>query len=192
MMIAAPGLCIGFLGASPAYAENSELLQTNTPMSALKDKDYGKGRLKYPDYVETASGLQYKDFREGSGPGAKVGDLLVLDWDGYTIGYYGRPFEARNKPKGSSFAEDKDFIRYKLGSGTFIKAFEEALVGMKVGGIRRLIVPEELGYPNGDYKKFGPSPSTFAGERALGFVLENKGMIDKTLLFDVEIKSIAN
>jgi hypothetical protein len=23
----------------------------------------------------------------------------VLDWDGYTIGYYGRPFEARNKAR---------------------------------------------------------------------------------------------
>lgn len=160
-------------------------------MSALQDKDYGKTRLKYPDYVETSSGLQYKDYKEGAGPGAQPGDQLVLDWDGYTIGYQGRPFEARNKPKGSSFAEDKEFIRYKLGSGKFIAAFEEALLGMKVGGIRRLIVPEELGYPNGDYKSYGPSPSTFAGERALGFVLENKGMIDKTLLFDIELKAIS-
>lgn len=26
-----------------------------------------------------------------------------MDWDGYTIGYYGRIFEARNKTKGGSF-----------------------------------------------------------------------------------------
>jgi hypothetical protein len=26
-----------------------------------------------------------------------LGDEVVVDWDGYTIGYYGRPFEARNK-----------------------------------------------------------------------------------------------
>lgn len=26
-----------------------------------------------------------------------------VDWDGYTIGYYGRIFEARNKTKGGSF-----------------------------------------------------------------------------------------
>jgi hypothetical protein len=26
-----------------------------------------------------------------------------VDWDGYTIGYYGRIFEARNKTKGGYF-----------------------------------------------------------------------------------------
>ena len=86
---------------------------------------------RYPDFVSTASGLQYKDFREGTGEQPKAGgeggvarsrftpciisfgigfslalsqldhccysDTVVIDWDGYTIGYYGRPFEARNK-----------------------------------------------------------------------------------------------
>lgn len=28
---------------------------------------------------------------------------VQVDWDGYTIGYYGRIFEARNKAKGGSF-----------------------------------------------------------------------------------------
>ncbi|KIZ00309.1 hpeptidyl-prolyl cis-trans isomerase,FKBP-type [Monoraphidium neglectum] len=106
-------------------------------------------------------------------------------------GYYGRPFEARNKPKGSSFTGDnKDFYRFELGSARVIPGFEEAVEGMKVGGIRRIIVPVELGYPNGDFKKLGPKPSTFAGERALDFVLSNRGMIDKTLLFDVELLRI--
>ena len=45
----------------------------------------------------TASGLQYKDLREGLGESPQPGDTLVVDWSGYTIGYYGRPFEARNK-----------------------------------------------------------------------------------------------
>lgn len=30
-------------------------------------------------------------------------DTFQVDWDGYTIGYYGRIFEARNKTKGGSF-----------------------------------------------------------------------------------------
>ena len=25
------------------------------------------------------------------------GDRVVIDWEGYTIGYYGRPFQTRNK-----------------------------------------------------------------------------------------------
>jgi len=71
-----------------------------------------------------------------------------------------------------------------------IPAFEEAILGMKVGGVRRLIVPTEVGYPDNDWKKKGPRPSTFAGKRSLSFVLDNQGMVDKTLLFDIELLKI--
>nr|KJB77196.1 hypothetical protein B456_012G126000 [Gossypium raimondii] len=74
-----------------------------TDMPALRGKDYGKTKMRYPDYTETVSGLQYKDLRVGDGPTPKMGDTVVVDWDGYTIGYYGRIFEARNKTKGGSF-----------------------------------------------------------------------------------------
>lgn len=52
---------------------------------------------RYPDFTLTDSGLQYKDLRDGSGGVAKDGSHVTVDWDGYTLGYYGRPFEARNK-----------------------------------------------------------------------------------------------
>ncbi|OIS98389.1 peptidyl-prolyl cis-trans isomerase fkbp19, chloroplastic [Nicotiana attenuata] len=71
-----------------------------------------------------------------------------------------------------------------------IPAFEEAITGMAVGGIRRIIVPPELGYPDNDYNKKGPRPTTFSGQRALDFVLRNQGLIDKTLLFDIELLKI--
>eukprot|EP00775_Hariotina_reticulata_P001962 gene1962-2289_t len=157
-------------------------------MEALKGKDYGKPRMTYPDFTMTTSGLQFKDLREGSGETPQQGDEVIVDWDGYTIGYYGRPFEARNKAKGGSFTgDDKDFFRFRLGDHKVIPAFEEAVATMKVGGVRRIVVPVELGYPDNDYRKQGPAPSTFSGERALGFVLGNQGMIDKTLLFDIDL-----
>lgn len=160
-------------------------------MPALKGKDYGKSKMKYPDYAETSSGLQYKDLRAGSGQTAKMGDTVVVDWDGYTIGYYGRIFEARNKTKGGSFeGDDKSFYRFRLGSHEVIPAFEEAVSGMALGGVRRIIVPPELGYPENDYNKSGPRPTTFSGQRALDFVLKNQGLIDKTLLFDIELVNI--
>ncbi|KAH7683346.1 Peptidyl-prolyl cis-trans isomerase Fpr3/Fpr4-like protein [Dioscorea alata] len=143
---------------------------------ALRGKDYGKTKMKFPDYTETQSGLQYKDLRVGDGPAPKLGETVVVDWDGYTIGYYGRIFEARNKTKGGSFE--------------VIPAFEEAVAGMASGGIRRIIVPPELGYPDNDFNKLGPRPMTFSGQRALDFVLKNQGLIDKTLLFDIELLKI--
>ncbi|RZC60480.1 hypothetical protein C5167_022233 [Papaver somniferum] len=160
-------------------------------MPALRGKDYGKSKMKYPDYVETESGLQYKDLRPGKGPTAKMGDAVVVDWDGFTIGYYGRIFEARNKTKGGSFeGDEKEFFKFKVGSQQVIPAFEEAIIGMAPGGVRRIIVPPELGYPDNDYNNKGPQPTTFSGQRALDFVLKNQGLIDKTLLFDIELLKI--
>ncbi|CAA2977894.1 peptidyl-prolyl cis-trans isomerase FKBP19, chloroplastic [Olea europaea subsp. europaea] len=162
-------------------------------MPALRGKDYGKTKMRYPDYIETNSGLQYKDLRAGNGPSPKIGETVVVDWDGYTIGYYGRIFEARNKTKGGSFeGDDKDFFKFRLGSQEVIPAFEEAVSGMALGGIRRIVVPPELGYPENDFNKKGPRPTTFSGQRALDFVLRNQGLIDKTLLFDIELLKIVS
>ena len=62
---------------------------------------------------------------------------------------------------------------------------------MKVGGIRQVIVPYgELGYPStkddASHDLVGPKPSTFSGERALNFVLDNP-RVDRTLLFNVKL-----
>ena len=57
----------------------------------------------------------------------------------------------------------------------------------RAGGYRRIVLPEELGYPNYDFAHWQPSPSTFSGKRTLDFVLNNKGFIDKTLLIDIEL-----
>ncbi|KAK1571575.1 hypothetical protein Q3G72_019412 [Acer saccharum] len=167
-----------------------------TDMPALRGKDYGKTKMRYPDYTETESVLissskRMQDLRPGFGPTPKMGQTVVVDWDGYTIGYYGRIFEARNKTKGGSFeGDDKEFFKFRLGSREVIPAFEEAVSGMTLGGIRRIIVPPELGYPENDYNKSGPKPTTFLGQRALDFVLRNQGLIDKTLLFDIELVKI--
>ena len=72
-----------------------------------------------------------------------------------------------------------------------IPAFDEAIATMKVGGIRRIIVPSDIGYPENDWRKKEPKPSTFAGKRSLSFVLQNQGLIDKTLLFDIELIKIS-
>ena len=172
-------------------------------MDALQGegKDYGKREVLYPDFERTASGLQYKDMVVGAADAKTFdpteGKTAVIDWDGYTIGYYGRPFEARNKSKGGAFTgEEKDFFRFKADDERVIGAFREAIAGMKIGSIRRIIVPannEKLGYPDGrKWRTMKPQPANFSGERALGFVLENQGMIDKTLLFDIELLKIVD
>lgn len=171
------------------FQGKSEAQAALEPMPALSNKDYGKSRVVYPDFILTASGLQYKDLYLGKGDTVvEQGATVIIDWSGVTLGYYGRPFEARNKPKGSAFSGDeKDFFRFVVGDDSVIAAINEAILGMKQGGIRRIIVPPEIGYPETGFASTKPVPTTFSGRRALDFVLKNQGMMDKTLLFDIEV-----
>jgi FKBP-type peptidyl-prolyl cis-trans isomerase len=140
-----------------------------------------------------------QDLREGTGATPKRGSRVTVDWDGYTIGYYGRVFQARNRAKGGAFSSEEDeLLRWAVGSGACIPALDEAVLGMKVGGIRRIYVsPGPLFYPLGPNgavtqagRKLLPQPSTFSGQRSLYFVLENQGLVDKSLLFDLELKRV--
>jgi len=52
-------------------------------LPALRGLGYGKATTIYPDYVQLESGVQYKDLRVGDADEVtKVGDKLVVDWDG--------------------------------------------------------------------------------------------------------------
>lgn len=120
-------------------------------MPALEGLDYGKPRTIYPDYIRKPSGLQYKLVKEGTGDVANVGDRVTVDWEGYTIGYYGRPFQTRNKVKGGAFdSSETDYYRWVVGSGTTIAAIDEVVKYLKEGSIAQVIIPPELGYPIGD------------------------------------------
>lgn len=92
----------------------------------------------YPDFTRCPSGIQIKDVAAGvdGAPEAKNGDRVVFEWSGYTIGYFGRPFQAKGGPTGGAFDKDTDYERTTIGSGAMVKGLEEALIGMKQGQIR--------------------------------------------------------
>ena len=46
---------------------------------------------EYADFSESKSGWRFRDTNPGKGEGAQLGDRVVYDWSGYTIGYFGRP-----------------------------------------------------------------------------------------------------
>ncbi|CAK9164918.1 unnamed protein product [Ilex paraguariensis] len=54
---------IGLLTAASLWTVSRDALAVASQfadMPALRGKDYGKTKMRYPDYVETKSGLQYK------------------------------------------------------------------------------------------------------------------------------------
>lgn len=156
------------------------------------DKYAPKFVQQYEDFTPMDEGWQFKDVKVGTG-GTDVtiepGDRVVFDWSGYTIGYFGRPFEAKGGPQGGAFDKDLDYSRTVIGSHTLIPAVESALTTMKPGGVRQVIVPYgDLSYPADDLEhvRVGPKPTTFSGQRALNFVLENP-RVDRTLLFNLKL-----
>ena len=63
---------------------------------------------------------------------------MLVDWTGVTIGYQGRYFQTRNKPKGGAFADngfDVDYLVFDVGDGSVIPAIDECVQTMEPGAI---------------------------------------------------------
>jgi FKBP-type peptidyl-prolyl cis-trans isomerase len=81
--------------------------------------------------------LQKIDLKQGTGKTAKAGDCLVVKYNG-TLAKNGKKFDG-------DFDKDQA-LQFALGQGKVIKGWDEGLVGMKVGGIRKLIIPSDMAY----------------------------------------------
>jgi FKBP-type peptidyl-prolyl cis-trans isomerase FkpA len=80
--------------------------------------------------------LQMTDDVVGKGKEAKVGDNVRVHYTGTLMN--GTKFDS-SRDRGTPF----DF---KLGTGAVIKGWDQGVAGMKVGGKRRLVIPQDLGY----------------------------------------------
>jgi len=101
--------------------------------------------------------LVANDLEEGSGPAAKAGDEVTVQYVG--VNYKsGKEFDA-SWDRGEPFT-------FALGSGMVIPGWEEGIEGMKVGGRRELIIPPELGYGSAG------SPPAIPPNETLVFVVD--------------------
>ena len=109
----------------------------------------------------TASGLQYLDTVEGTGPVATKGQQVTVHYTGwlYNDGAQGAKFD-------SSKDRNDPFV-FNLGAGMVIRGWDEGVAGMKRGEKRILYVPAMLGY----------------GSRGAGDVIPP----DSNLIFEVEL-----
>ena len=80
--------------------------------------------------------LQVNDLEEGSGRPCVKGALIQAHYTGWLAD--GSVFD-------SSHARGRPF-QCVIGTGRVIKGWDQGLMGLKVGGTRRLVVPPELGY----------------------------------------------
>jgi FKBP-type peptidyl-prolyl cis-trans isomerase len=88
------------------------------------------------DVVEQyADDLQIEDLKVGTGEVAKSGMHLTVHYEGYLVD--GTRFDG---------SRDRGPLTFELGARRVIKGWDRGLVGMRVGGKRKLIVPEWLAY----------------------------------------------
>lgn len=88
----------------------------------------------------TQSGLQYDDLTIGQGAAARSGDSVSVHYTGWLLegGQPGRKFD--------SSVDRAEPFRFSLGKGQVIAGWDEGVQQMRVGGRRRLIIPQDLGY----------------------------------------------
>ena len=81
-------------------------------------------------------GLQIRDVRVGTGTAAQAGDALTVRYIMWL---------SNGKQADSSDAEGEPF-KFTLGTGMVIQGWDEGVPGMRVGGMRRLVIPPGLAY----------------------------------------------
>ncbi|MED6138405.1 hypothetical protein PIB30_073962 [Stylosanthes scabra] len=143
--------------------------------------------------LPNSGGLKFLDLRLGSG------DEVPSDGDKVAIHYYGR-LAAKQGWRFDSTYDHKDengdpnpFV-FVLGSGKVIDGIEMAVRSMKVGGIRRVIIPPPLGYQNTSQE---PIPPNFFDRQRLFTTIFNptrlangEGSTLGTLIFDIELVTL--
>lgn len=99
------------------------------------------------------SGLGIEEMKRGSGEVAAPGRKVSVHYRGtLTDGTVFDSSRERNSP----------FV-FDLGKGHVIKGFEEGVTGMRVGEVRRLTIPPDLGYGSGSPGKI-PANATLIFE----------------------------
>ncbi len=108
------------------------------------------------------------DLRVGTGVDAANGRIITVNYTGWLYdpaapGNKGTQFDSSLTPGRTPFV-------FVLGSGSVITGWDRGVVGMRVGGQRRLILPPDLAY----------------GSRGSGTVIPGNA----TLLFEIELLAV--
>jgi len=85
-----------------------------------------------------SGGLQYGDLRVGCGALASRGKNVAVEYTGW-LQQAGQKFDSSRGPGRQPFV-------FPVGLGQVIPGFDQGVLGMHVGGKRRLVIPPALGY----------------------------------------------
>jgi FKBP-type peptidyl-prolyl cis-trans isomerase len=98
--------------------------------------------------------LKVEDLKVGTGAEATRGQTVAVHYVGTLTS--GTRFD--------SSRDREEPFDFRLGAGQVIAGWDQGVAGMKVGGLRRLTIPPELGYGARGYPPVIPGNSTLVFE----------------------------
>jgi peptidylprolyl isomerase len=119
-------LAIGVAGGC-----NNNVLGAGEPSDPARETFAASLGVDIPTFARTESGVYYKDIRVGTGDQAAAGDDVTITYAGYLKD--GTPFDSKSTPT-------------KLSLTVFIQGFRDGVIGMRAGGVRKLVIPSALAY----------------------------------------------
>ncbi|ATB43942.1 FKBP-type peptidyl-prolyl cis-trans isomerase [Cystobacter fuscus] len=98
--------------------------------------------------------LQVEDTKVGTGTEAVAGKTVTVHYVGTLT----------NGSKFDSSRDRKEGFTFRLGAGQVIKGWDQGVAGMKIGGVRKLTIPPDLGYGARGFPPVIPPNSTLLFE----------------------------
>jgi FKBP-type peptidyl-prolyl cis-trans isomerase FkpA len=118
-----------------------------------------------PSSPTTLPGFTQTDLRVGTGADAVNGTAVTVDYTGWLYD----PSQPEQKGAVFDTSRGRTPFSFTLGNGQVIEGWERGVPGMKVGGLRRLVIPPALAYGS---VRTGPLPP------------------NATLVFEIELLSV--
>ena len=135
---------VGYLFMNPSIAKNQ--LENKTQSSAVANSAVQSKAATKP--AEDVKELKTEDLKVGEGVEVKSGDTISINYKGTLLD--GTEFD-------SSYKRNKPF-ETKIGVGQVIQGWDQGILGLKVGGKRKLTIPSSLGYgPKGSGASIPPN-----------------------------------
>lgn len=158
----AAALGLGLRGSSPSPSESPGDAAMADVNDIVKTADGPATGASAGPVRTLEGGLQVQDLKEGAGEEAAAGMAVAVHYTGTLAD--GTKFD-------SSLDRGEPFV-FRLGAGQVIQGWDTGVAGMKVGGVRKLVIPPALGY----------------GERGAGGVIPPNA----TLTFVVELIQVSS
>ena len=98
--------------------------------------------------------LQTEDLKVGEGVEARPGNTVSVHYVGALTD--GQKFD--------SSRDRAEAFQFTLGAGQVIQGWDQGVAGMRIGGLRKLVVPPHLGYGERGFPPVIPANSTLVFE----------------------------